>query len=98
MWCVGRPDTRGGSWRFGPAAPERLPGGCLAILERKLLAAGVERHELDQVYADAKEEVEAAVQQAVKEPKPTVADVLRYTYAPSPVDVVYPEDYTGLPQ
>ena len=71
---------------------------CLAILERRLLAAGVERHELDQVYADAKVEVEAAVQQAIKEPKPTAADVLRYTYAPSPVDIVYPEDYTGLPQ
>jgi 2-oxoisovalerate dehydrogenase E1 component alpha subunit len=70
---------------------------CLTILERRLLAAGVERHELDQVYADAKVEVEAAVQQAVKEPKPTVADVLKHTYAPSPVDVVYPEDYTGLP-
>lgn len=71
---------------------------CLAILERRLLAAGVEQHELDQVYADAKVEVEAAVQQAIKEPKPTVADVLTHTYAPSPVDVVYPEDYTGLPQ
>ncbi len=71
---------------------------CLAILERRLLAAGVERHELDQVYADAKVEVETAVQQAIKEPKPTVGDVLKHTYAPSPVDVVYPEDYTGLPQ
>ena len=28
----------------------------------------------------------------------TGGDVARHTYAPSPVDVVYPEDYTGLPQ
>jgi 2-oxoisovalerate dehydrogenase E1 component alpha subunit len=49
------------------------------------------------VHDDARSEIEAAVQQAVKEPKPSVADILRHTYAPSPVDVVYPEDYTGLP-
>jgi 2-oxoisovalerate dehydrogenase E1 component alpha subunit len=71
---------------------------CVTLLEERLLAAGVERHELEQVHADAKVEVENAVQQAVKEPKPTTADVYRFTYAPSPVDVVYPEDYTGLPE
>jgi 2-oxoisovalerate dehydrogenase E1 component alpha subunit len=71
---------------------------CIYQLERKLVAAGVDREELNQVHAEAKVEVEAAVQQAVKEPKPTIADVLKHTYAPSPVDVVYPEDYTGLPQ
>ena len=31
------------------------------------------------------------------EPMPTPADVEKYTYAPSPVDAVYPGDYTGLP-
>ena len=71
---------------------------CLYQLERRLVAAGVDREELNKVHAEAKEEVEAAVQQAVQEPKPTVADVYRHTYTPSPVDVVYPEDYTGLPQ
>jgi 2-oxoisovalerate dehydrogenase E1 component alpha subunit len=71
---------------------------CVPLLEERLLAAGVERHELEQVHAEAKVEVETAVQQAIKEPKPTTADIYRYTYAPSPVDVVYPEDYTGLPQ
>lgn len=69
----------------------------LILLERRLLAAGVERSEIDRIYSEAKTEVETAVQQAIKEPKPTVADVLKHTYAPSPVDVVYPEDYTGLP-
>ncbi len=79
----------------------RVPGepDCVALFERKLLETGaLEPEEVEQIYADAKEEVEAAVQQAVREPKPTPADVYRYTYAPSPVDVVYPEDYTGLPQ
>jgi 2-oxoisovalerate dehydrogenase E1 component alpha subunit len=71
---------------------------CLYQLERRLVAAGIEREELNQVHEAAKVEVEAAVQQALKEPKPSVADVLKYTYTPSPVDVVYPEDYTGLPQ
>jgi 2-oxoisovalerate dehydrogenase E1 component alpha subunit len=72
---------------------------CVALFERKLLDAGVlEPEEVEQLYADAKAEVEAAVQQALREPKPTAADVYTNTYAPSPVDAVYPEDYTGLPQ
>lgn len=70
---------------------------CVRILEKQLLAAGVDEHEIAQVHADAKTEIEAAVQQANREPKPSVADVLKHTYAPSPVDAVYPEDYTGLP-
>jgi 2-oxoisovalerate dehydrogenase E1 component alpha subunit len=57
----------------------------------------LEPHEVEEVRAEAKAEVEAAVQQALRESKPTAADVLKHTYAPSPVDVVYPEDYTGLP-
>ena len=32
------------------------------------------------------------------EPRPTAADINLHTYAPSPVDDVYPGDYTGLPQ
>ena len=31
------------------------------------------------------------------EPEPTREDVMRFSYAPSTVDAVYPEDYTGLP-
>jgi 2-oxoisovalerate dehydrogenase E1 component alpha subunit len=74
-------------------------GDCVALFERRLLDAGMlEPHEVEQVRAEAKAEVEAAVQQALREPKPTTADVLKHTYAPSPVDAVYPEDYTGLPQ
>jgi 2-oxoisovalerate dehydrogenase E1 component alpha subunit len=71
----------------------------LELFERKLLESGaLEPEEVEQVRAEAKEEVEAAVQQALREDRPTEADVYRHTYAPSPVDVVYPEDYTGLPQ
>jgi 2-oxoisovalerate dehydrogenase E1 component alpha subunit len=71
---------------------------CVVRFEQKLLEAGaLEPEEVEQVRAEAKAEVEAAVQQALREPKPTTADVYRFTYAPSPVDVVYPEDYTGLP-
>jgi 2-oxoisovalerate dehydrogenase E1 component alpha subunit len=63
-----------------------------------LIEAGVlEPHEIAQIHEKARAEVEAAVQQAVKEPKPTVNDILAHTYAPSPVDAVYPEDFTGLP-
>jgi 2-oxoisovalerate dehydrogenase E1 component alpha subunit len=34
----------------------------------------------------------------MREPMPAPADVFRHTYAPSPVDAVYPGDYTGLPR
>lgn len=33
----------------------------------------------------------------LKEPKPRPEDVEKHTYASSPVDAVYPGDYTGLP-
>jgi 2-oxoisovalerate dehydrogenase E1 component alpha subunit len=70
----------------------------LVLLERKLLESGaMERSELEQIHAAAKEEIEAAVKQAMSEPRPTAANVYDHTYAPSPVDAVYPEDYTGLP-
>ena len=44
-----------------------------------------------------KTEADTAVATAMREPKPRPQDVERFTYAPSPVDAVYPEDYTGLP-
>jgi 2-oxoisovalerate dehydrogenase E1 component alpha subunit len=47
---------------------------------------------------EAKQEADAAAVAVAAEPRPTRGDVYRDTYAPSPVDVVYPEDYTGLPQ
>ena len=46
---------------------------------------------------EAKAEADAAVVEAMQEPEPTREDVYAFTYAPSEVDAVYPEDYTGLP-
>jgi 2-oxoisovalerate dehydrogenase E1 component alpha subunit len=71
---------------------------CIALLERRLRKAGVDAHTLEQVHEEAEAEVEAALEQALGEPKPTPADVEKHTYAPSEHDAVYPEDYTGLPQ
>ncbi len=66
--------------------------------EQRLLKSGVvELETLKQVHEEAQAEVEADLEQVLREPMPTPADVVKYTYAPSPVDVVYPEDYTGLP-
>jgi 2-oxoisovalerate dehydrogenase E1 component alpha subunit len=42
--------------------------------------------------------VERALDQARSEPDPCEEDVARFTYAPSKVDAVYPEDYRALPQ
>src|SRR5262249_25236840 len=71
---------------------------CIPLFEAKLLGAGVLDEEgVRQTHQAALEEAEAALEQALREPKPTAADVYKHTYADSPVDVVYPGDYTGLP-
>ena len=71
---------------------------CIELFEHKLLEAGVLDHEaIERVHEEAKAEAEAALEQALREPKPTAADVEKHTYADSPVDAVYPGDYTGLP-
>jgi len=70
----------------------------IAFFEEKLLEAGIlDKAAIDQVHEEAQEEVDAAVEQVLREPQPTPEDVYRFTYAPSDVDVVYPHDYTGLP-
>ncbi len=70
----------------------------LALFEHKLHDSGaLDPSTIDQVHEDAYAEAEAALEQALREPKPTAADVVKHTYAPSTVDAVYPEDYTGLP-
>jgi len=43
-----------------------------------------------------REEAEEA-EQTTREPRPTPEDVEFFTFAPSGVDVMYPNDYTGLP-
>jgi 2-oxoisovalerate dehydrogenase E1 component alpha subunit len=71
---------------------------CVALFERRLLEAGVVNREfIERTHQEAGAEAEAALEQALSEPKPTPADVEKHTYADSEVDAVYPGDYTGLP-
>ena len=70
----------------------------IELFERKLLDAGaIDAEAVRGLRADALAEANEAVVQATSEPKPAAADVEWGTYAPSTVDVVYPDDYTGLP-
>jgi 2-oxoisovalerate dehydrogenase E1 component alpha subunit len=79
-------------------APRSNDPDCVALFESRLLDAQLLDHAaIDQVHDDAKAEVDAAVEQAMQEPMPRAEDVEKYTYAPSAVDQVYPDDYTGLP-
>jgi 2-oxoisovalerate dehydrogenase E1 component alpha subunit len=72
---------------------------CIDLFENKLIEAGVlDRETIEKIHDEAKTETEAALEQALREPKPTAADVEKNTYAASSVDAVYPGDYTGLPQ
>jgi 2-oxoisovalerate dehydrogenase E1 component alpha subunit len=72
---------------------------CIELFERKLLKYGVlEEEAIPRMHDEAKAEAEAALEQTLDEPRPTPEDVNRFTYAPSAVDGVYPQDYTGLPE
>jgi 2-oxoisovalerate dehydrogenase E1 component alpha subunit len=71
----------------------------IALFEAKLLDARIiDRNGLVRVHEEAEAEIEAALTQVMNEPRPGPEDVGRFTYAPSPVDAVYPGDYTGLPR
>jgi 2-oxoisovalerate dehydrogenase E1 component alpha subunit len=71
----------------------------IALFEAKLLEAGVlEPAAAEQVHDEAAAEVEAALEEVLCEPQPEAVDVEKHTYAPSSVDAVYPDDYTGLPR
>jgi 2-oxoisovalerate dehydrogenase E1 component alpha subunit len=72
---------------------------CIASFEEKLVEAGLlDRDVIAQAFETARREANAAVEQATSEARPTPEDVYRFTYAPSKVDAVYPQDYTGLPK
>src|SRR5205085_3077733 len=69
------------------AARNQVEPDCVELFERKLLAAGVLVPEaVEQIRLAARQEADAAVEAAMKDPRPTPADVERFTYAPSPVD------------
>jgi 2-oxoisovalerate dehydrogenase E1 component alpha subunit len=71
---------------------------CIPLFEEKLLRVGVlDQAAIDRVHEEAAAEADAALHTALAEDRPSAADVNRHTYAASPVDEVYPGDYTGPP-
>jgi 2-oxoisovalerate dehydrogenase E1 component alpha subunit len=71
----------------------------IELFEARLFEAGVlDPAGAELVHEEAALEVEAALEEVLDEPQPTPEDIETFTYAPSPVDGVYPEDYTGLPR
>ena len=71
---------------------------CLDLFEQSLVDCGaIDPDGVRQYWDDARAEANDAVVQATSEPMPSAEDVNKYTYAPSSVDAVYPDDYTGLP-
>jgi len=71
---------------------------CIALFEQKLLRYRVlSLPEIRDIKEQAEAEVETAVAQVLREPQPAPDDVPRFTYAASPVDAIYPGDYTRLP-
>jgi 2-oxoisovalerate dehydrogenase E1 component alpha subunit len=72
---------------------------CMSRFERQLIQDGIIHRELaEMIWHEAREEADAAVVQVMEEAEPTPDDVEKHTYAPSPVDVIYPDDYNGLPR
>ena len=70
----------------------------IALFEQKLIDAGaIDANGVKQMRAEAKAEADDAVVKTMTEDQPTREDVEAFTYAPSDVDAVYPQDYTGLP-
>ena len=70
----------------------------LALFEQKLIDDGaIDVATVRSLKEEAKAEIDVAVVEAMSEPGPTPMDVNRFTYAPSPVDAVYPGDFTDLP-
>jgi 2-oxoisovalerate dehydrogenase E1 component alpha subunit len=79
-------------------APRSHEADCIGLFEIQLMAARwLDQATRDQVHAEAKAEAEEAVAEAMMDAKPQAEDVEKHTYAASPVDKVYPGDYSGLP-
>ena len=78
---------------------DRSAVDCIELFEKRLLKKGiVEASDIERIREDARQEVVESMERIATEPRPTPEDINRHTYAPSPVDAVYPEDYTGLPR
>jgi 2-oxoisovalerate dehydrogenase E1 component alpha subunit len=71
---------------------------CIEMFEARLTAAKVlTKQDVRRVHDEAEAEADDALEQALREQKPSPQDVPLHTYAASEVDRVYPDDYTGLP-
>jgi 2-oxoisovalerate dehydrogenase E1 component alpha subunit len=80
------------------APRDRSAADCIELFEQRLLQAGIlEQADIEKIREDARLEIAEAMDRIATEPRPTPEDINRHTYAPSPVDAVYPDDYTGLP-
>jgi 2-oxoisovalerate dehydrogenase E1 component alpha subunit len=72
---------------------------CIELFQDRLVEKSIlDRGAVAQIWEAAVREAEQAAETALSEPQPTAEDVRRNTYASSPVDAVYPQDYTGLPE
>ncbi|MCG8584640.1 MAG: thiamine pyrophosphate-dependent dehydrogenase E1 component subunit alpha [Pirellulales bacterium] len=70
----------------------------IAMFQHRMLAVGaIDRETIDRIHNETQAELDAAVEQALREPEPTADDLHQHTFAPSNVDQVYPNDFTGLP-
>lgn len=70
----------------------------IAQFEQQLIDAGaIDAAGVKAMRAEAKAEADDAVVRTMAEDQPTREDVEAFTYAPSGVDAIYPDDYTGLP-
>jgi 2-oxoisovalerate dehydrogenase E1 component alpha subunit len=71
----------------------------LAKFEKRLIDNGfMDESRITELRNRILAELDEASEQVRREPAPTANDVERFTYAPSPVDRIYPNDYTGLPR
>ena len=68
----------------------------IELFERKLSEVGLLDHvAIEHTHEEALAEVEAVVEQVLNEAMPTAGRRGEIHHAPSSVDAVYPEDYTG---
>jgi 2-oxoisovalerate dehydrogenase E1 component alpha subunit len=80
------------------ALRDKTEPDCIQLFETKLSRLGLlDEESIARTHEEAQAETEAALEQALAEPSPSVDDIHRHSYAPSRVDQVYPGDYTGLP-
>lgn len=72
---------------------------CVALFAEKLIHWKLLSHqEADDIIDAAQNEAAKAADDVVSEPRPKPEDIYLHTFAPSKVDVVYPEKYYGLPE